>query len=72
MADIDDGNILGRQLANDPEEPLCVVLSQDGCRFVQNQNVSFSGERFGDLHPLAVSDGEHANTAVHVKAPGVQ
>ena len=61
MRDEDDGDALGPQAAQGPEEDARLVLGQRRGRLVQHQDARVLAVGLGDLDHLALADGQVAD-----------
>ena len=75
VADIDDADPVGRQLAHEVEQPLRFGMAERGRRLVEDQDLGLAAERLGDLDQLPVAGSELGTKVVgnvcadHVEQP---
>ncbi|MEX0626389.1 MAG: hypothetical protein WD402_07585, partial [Chloroflexota bacterium] len=74
MADIDHGDVLGREIAHDLKEPVRLALRQGGGGFIEEKDLHLARERLGDLNELALGHPEvtHATLGRYVYADARQ
>ena len=68
MGDVEDGDALGAQLADDLEQALGLDGRENGRRLVEGDDLMRHQQGASDLHELPVGDGEAADLPVRVDA----
>jgi hypothetical protein len=61
VRDVDDGDVVRREVADDPEETLDLLVVQDGGRLVHDDQLGVLRQRTGDAHHLLRGGGERAD-----------
>ncbi len=64
MRDIDAGDIVVLQIANDRQQRRGFLFGQGGGRFVEDQQANLFIQRLGDLHQLLLTKAEVADAGI--------
>ena len=64
MRDVEDGESLGAQAAQQVEQRAHFVRGERGGRFVQDQHLGAAEQRLGDLHHLALAERQRLDRQI--------